>query len=227
MSLEPPAPLTRRELRRFERRVALPLAWRTLRRELGAGRALLVLTHVVCRRLRGDPLAGLVEPDTRAAATQLRGALLLADALDARVSDPDRRSRILEEVVVGTGARYLAAMIPAVDPGEWLAGEDSHRARFAAAVLARFPNVVADPPRTSSGGLAFDVRTCHFADLTRRAGRPELARLFCRADAAHFDAEAPLSFERSGSLAEGASCCDFRFRLRTPPGREGGQPARD
>ena len=51
--------------------------------------------------------------------------------------------------------------------------------------------------------------------LALRATRPPGdARLFCAGDAVYFERHVPeVAFQRPSTLAEGGTCCDFRFGL--------------
>jgi len=63
-----------------------------------------------------------------------------------------------------------------------------------------------------------DIKACAFADYFRSIGEPEIGALMtCGVD---FAAEARMrpgwTFERTQTLMQGASCCDFRWRRRAP-----------
>lgn len=91
-----------------------------------------------------------------------------------------------------------------------------HRVRSAMNAYMRFP--YASPgyemEYVSAEGecVAFDVRRCPAADFFRRQGLSDLCvAAFCNLD--YLLAEGwSVTLERSQTLAEGASHCDFRFR---------------
>jgi hypothetical protein len=60
--------------------------------------------------------------------------------------------------------------------------------------------------------VAFDVRRCIYLEVLTGYDAPELAQLFCWVDDLVF-AELPawISWERTGTLARGDGCCDFRW----------------
>lgn len=60
--------------------------------------------------------------------------------------------------------------------------------------------------------IHMNFKRCIYADLTTYYGCPELCTVFCKNDTVAFSGYAPkIHFERSGTLAEGADCCDFHF----------------
>lgn len=65
--------------------------------------------------------------------------------------------------------------------------------------------------------LAFDVTRCRFAEMYERLGIPELGRILsCGRDAALIEGfDASFELERTGTILNGARCCDFRFRRRS------------
>lgn len=64
--------------------------------------------------------------------------------------------------------------------------------------------------------FAFNVVRCRYAEMYRSLGVPELgAILSCNRDAALIEGFNPeVQFERTQTLMQGASCCDFRYQLR-------------
>lgn len=53
---------------------------------------------------------------------------------------------------------------------------------------------------------------CIYFDLTTEYGCPELCTVFCKNDEVTFLGYEPkIHFHRNGTLAEGATCCDFHF----------------
>ena len=68
----------------------------------------------------------------------------------------------------------------------------------------------------------FNVTRCRFAEFYKELGIPELGRLLsCNRDFALCEGLSPeLELERSQTIMEGASHCDFRFRARNPPPKD-------
>ncbi len=65
----------------------------------------------------------------------------------------------------------------------------------------------------SAEKLNFNVKRCRYAELYQSLGIPELGAVFsCNRDAALIEGFNPAaSFERSQTIMEGASFCDFRY----------------
>jgi predicted ArsR family transcriptional regulator len=65
----------------------------------------------------------------------------------------------------------------------------------------------------------FNVTRCRYAELYRSLGIPELgAVLSCNRDAAMIEGFNPdIELTRTQTIMGGATCCDFRYRLRTAP----------
>lgn len=67
----------------------------------------------------------------------------------------------------------------------------------------------------SNDTVEMDITRCRFVELSQRLGVPELAPLFCRGDEILFNSEeSPVHLTRKGTLASGASKCDFSFTRR-------------
>lgn len=62
--------------------------------------------------------------------------------------------------------------------------------------------------------LSFDVTRCRYAEMYRTLGIPELGDvLSCNRDAALIEGfNAGVTLTRTGTIMQGASCCDFRYR---------------
>ncbi|AMV39633.1 L-2-amino-thiazoline-4-carboxylic acid hydrolase [Planctomyces sp. SH-PL62] len=91
-----------------------------------------------------------------------------------------------------------------------------------AAILGRWQENDAlqiDLIERSPDRLSFDVLRCRYAEMYRRLGLEELgATLSCQRDfalAEGFSSE--IELERTQTIMQGATHCDFRFR-RVPPG---------
>ena len=73
-----------------------------------------------------------------------------------------------------------------------------------------------------AAAVAFDIGRCYHLDTLRSLGVGEPAPLFCRNDELLFGELRPITWRRTGTLATGASCCDFRFtRSGRPAARAG------
>ncbi|MBW2458590.1 MAG: L-2-amino-thiazoline-4-carboxylic acid hydrolase [Deltaproteobacteria bacterium] len=222
MSLVPLPPLRRRDLVAFDLTRGMPCALSVLRGALVSQQWIRVLGRLLWRGRR-DPLRGLPQPwpseQEWLVRRQLRPVVLLDDVLrdDLGLNRP-ARLELLGRVVSETGARFLAANVPAGITADWSQGTPAERRAFAASLVRRFFNVEATRPQVEEASLSYDVTRCRFAELTADLGRPHLGPLFCAADAVFFGRpDSPLVLQRSTTIAEGGSCCDFRFRYRSAP----------
>lgn len=60
--------------------------------------------------------------------------------------------------------------------------------------------------------IHFNLRRCIYQDVTSQFGCPELCGVYCENDDIAFSGLMPkIRFERTGTLGDGADCCDFHF----------------
>lgn len=201
---------------RFELAVAMPLSFSALRDAL-SGAELARALWGYARRSLSDPFAALgppIDDAERFTRRQLAPVLALDAALrdDAGLS-PTRARALLLEVVSRSGAEFLRSKLSLPDAARWATLTDPQRRALAEGMLARFPNATSALTHITADGLRFEVRSCWFAALARRMDQPELAALFCAADARFFgDPAVGVALERPELLATGGACCDFRLR---------------
>jgi hypothetical protein len=63
--------------------------------------------------------------------------------------------------------------------------------------------------------LGFNVTSCAYWEYFQRLGAPEVGRAYCQGDVYIAERLAPaVEFQRTGTLATGGDCCDFRYRRR-------------
>jgi len=74
-------------------------------------------------------------------------------------------------------------------------------------------HVIRDEPEA----FEFDVTRCRFAEMYRRLGLDDLGPILsCSRDAKMIEGfNADIGFERTQTLMEGATRCDFRYRIST------------
>ncbi|MFP6739945.1 MAG: L-2-amino-thiazoline-4-carboxylic acid hydrolase [Planctomycetota bacterium] len=94
-----------------------------------------------------------------------------------------------------------------------------------AALLPRFNEGDAlelDVLKQDASCYEFNVTRCRFAEFYKELGIPELGQLLsCNRDFALSEGiSSELELERSQTIMEGASHCDFRFRLKNPPPKD-------
>lgn len=70
----------------------------------------------------------------------------------------------------------------------------------------------------SADSFGFNVTRCRYAEMYRALGIPELgAVLSCNRDFALIEGFNPdVELTRTQTIMQGATCCDFRYRLRKP-----------
>lgn len=220
MPLPELGPLSKAALLRFDVTTGLPVAFGVLRKRLGWGRAVRAAA-LLLRRGGDDPLAGIDSGDfsprdEELTRHQLRSAVLLDDVLREDLAlDAQERTAVVQEVVAQTGARFVARFVPPVGAERWKHASPRQRVAFLRQLTERFFNMRAERLETTETSLGFDVTACRFVELCHALGRPHLAPMFCAADSVRFaQPGSPVELRRSGTLATGASCCDFRFELR-------------
>ena len=202
----------------FDLTVGLPVALAALRKHLPKG-WLGVLVRFAWLDLTTNPFASLgrerLSEGERFTRQQLRPVLILDRALgaDERL-DASARLELLESIVSETGARFIESNFSPPTPQEWSQLGPPERDGLVRRIMAQFLNaetaLVADPDALA----AFDVTRCHFAELTRRLDRPELAPLFCCADSVYFGRpEVPVRLSRLKTIAGGDDRCTFRFHF--------------
>ena len=97
--------------------------------------------------------------------------------------------------------------------------EGSPRRKFAAMNTALADvterEVTFDMHRRDKQALEFDITSCRFAEFFRALGEPELgALLICHTDVDIAEAGGnEVSFSRTQTLMQGASCCNFRYKF--------------
>ena len=74
--------------------------------------------------------------------------------------------------------------------------------------------VVTDPGETNGLGYGFDIVECGIVNLFRRHDASEYVPILCEVDRLT-STMAGLELLRSGTIATGASKCDFRFKILT------------
>lgn len=66
--------------------------------------------------------------------------------------------------------------------------------------------------RNDKEEVSFEMNTCIYLETAAAYGCPELCPLFCKNDDVVLAGLGPrIIFNRTGTLAEGNSCCDFHF----------------
>jgi hypothetical protein len=118
-------------------------------------------------------------------------------------------------------AREVIVELARQDGERWARqfGDDLAAMEKVSGVWAAGGSLGIEPVAKSTRTLEFNVTRCRYAEHYRELGLPELGYLFhCNRDFAMVQGFNPgLALERTQTLMEGASHCDFRFARRPPP----------
>lgn len=77
-------------------------------------------------------------------------------------------------------------------------------------------NIITDKEQTFGLGYGFDILECGICKLFAKHQMEEYVTLLCEVDEIT-SGLAGLQLIRSGTIARGANCCDFRFKKEAPP----------
>lgn len=194
-------------------------ALRVLRRHLGVLGAVRVGLAVRLGQARGAPFSSLASATTaseRASREQAGAAVLLYRALHAR--DPRRALELSAEVVRASALVFLDEALGPLTPESLRDVPPEQRRGFVSDRIGRFPNVEATVDRAEPEGVAFTVTRCRLVELVHQAGHPELAPLFCTADAWFFGGARPgLRLHRPSTIASGHPSCRFSIQPLEAP----------
>ena len=112
-----------------------------------------------------------------------------------------KEHKIILDKIMGNADSYLdPKRIPA--RRQW--SEDSHKRKY------ENDWVVDILPGNDEYDLGYDYHECGICKLCQDEGCPELAAYLCRMDYVLADIM-NMKLVRTGTIAEGASCCDFRY----------------
>lgn len=207
-------PIVLREVKRAmagAEKQTLGTVWRALRAELSLLRTLAVLAEVQAGKMRGRPFRELGKPsDVREALSRAQAGPLVLLVRAVRTRRGSEAAMRVGRAVAHEGAMgFLDRMVPSFDR----ATLESKPIEVADRIMGRFFNSEATV-RLEGESAAIDVTRCHFAELLERIGEREVAPLMCEADISFFDGKRRLiRLGRTQTLAEGASHCDFVFRI--------------
>jgi len=217
------------KLHYFDLTRGLPTAVRVLHRAVGLSRLLKVLVAFVVRKTFRDPFRALprqgrLSPAERFSRHQLRPVVVLYDVLQDKLDwSQEDALTVVGEVVAQTGAKFIASNFSTPTAAMWNGYERAEKKAFAERITHQFLNAETSIIESAGYELSFDVTRCHFAQLCRELDRPELARLFCRADSVYFDRpDVPIQLTRLHTIADGSPRCEFRFSFKDgTPGSDG------
>ena len=143
-------------------------------------------------------------------------AILLYRALTEHVG----QARALEVTgdVVATGAlRFLGRQLQDLDPAAFVAASDAERRASADRWIDAFFTADAALDEVTESTVVFNVSGCALHRLAAATGHPELAPVFCRADAAFFaNRTPPIDLHRPTTIASGDDQCRFELSMAQP-----------
>jgi len=152
------------------------------------------LTHLERRKIEAGVLVPMIQAFQRAIGTE-------------------KANEVAREVIVELARKEGARW--AEQNGAGLEGIDRTSAVWSGGGSLTIENVAKTPER-----LEFNVTRCQYAEYFKSLGLPELGALFhCSRDFAMVEGFSPdLKLERTQTIMQGASHCDFRFsrKGRTP-----------
>lgn len=189
---------------------------RVLVDELGWWRTATVAAKIKWAQVRGEPFVDLPPPETEAermSRQQVGPAVLLYRALSARF-DGERALAITERAVVEAGVAFLARTVGRLDRDRLDQMDDDEREDFVRRSGDQFFNAELEWEAIAADRVEFSVTHCRFPALCEAADVPELAPMFCKADAAFFGGvEEEVDLHRPHTIAEGARTCPFRIEM--------------
>ncbi len=191
------------------------IGFKKLIRELGFMKALVVAGAA---ELRLDPFHEYPEPEDEKeflSRNQIRPALKLYMELQ-KVVPRERALDIVEKCLLDAGVMFMERTIGQIDVPAYCEMSPDERLAYLTGVSRSFFNAEAEVVDPQPTGFQYKVNHCRYVPLCLKAGVPELSPRFCSGDLAFFR-EGPLDVERLGTLAEGADCCTFIFRLKDEP----------
>lgn len=164
------------------------------------------------------------EPESRepTAGARMLVELVLADVALLRTLEAAGIEREVAVGVVGRGnEKMLAGGLKVLGASRWMFGREpiARLTRLCRLLNGVFPFAPPAFERVDLPGsptlLAFDYTRCPMADASARHEAPDLcAEAFCRID--HRIAEVfEVELERTETLAQGCSRCDFRWRAKS------------
>ncbi|HAN30028.1 MAG TPA: hypothetical protein DCQ06_00385 [Myxococcales bacterium] len=149
--------------------------------------------------------------EERASREQAGPAILLYRALIDRVGQ-ERALTVVEQVIANGALRFLGRQLQDLDPTQYRAWTDEQRLQRAQGWLERFFTAEAQLTNLDDQRVEFEVSGCALNRLSIASGHPELAPLFCRADAAFFRTRG-VQLNVPERLATGDKRCHFILEL--------------
>ena len=209
--------MTWRRLLLFEGLIGYPTALKIFIAHLGWKKLLQLFPKLVWNSVILNPYHSLPQAKTlkeRFSRHQLKPVVNLYETL-CPILGQQKTLEFLKSLVSQSGAQFVAYNIPLIDANTWHSLAPESKEQHTTQIIRQFFNAEGQVVEHPLFDFSFDVKVCHFVQLTAQLGRPELAPLFCAADGAFFNQEeVPIALYREHTLAKGDSCCSFRFRFK-------------
>ena len=167
--------------------------------------------------LRGGAFRDLEPPESpkeTLSRRQIGPAITLYRSLSRVMPQPDAL-QLCGAIVKESTLLFLERAIGPLSRSHVMAQSESERESWVHRTSAQFFNATMDFKEISERAVSFDVTRCHFPELCRRVGSPELAPVFCEGDAYYFGTEIKdVELTRPLTIARGDSHCDFELRWK-------------
>ncbi|GAA4988060.1 L-2-amino-thiazoline-4-carboxylic acid hydrolase [Pseudonocardia tropica] len=139
-------------------------------------------------------------------------ALAAYQVLSGELGDPARARAEVQDLVAAQMRPVLGAVALLDRLGPGFAAVRRLNRRLVPRLFPA-PGFAVTWRRDDEWGLAFDFTGCLYLDVLRHHGAAELTPVFCHGDRLAYAAmPRSVRFERTGTMAGGASCCDFLLR---------------
>ncbi len=191
-------------------------AVKALNRLYGARVAGRVFLHLRRREKDGEPFGHL--PAARSLAETRSRALVgaavrLFRELDETVEVDDPLA-ITDEAVDAGVVVFLNRTVGAIRRPDWADVDQDTRLEWVSERSVGFPGAEIRWDHVSADSIGFTVTSCRFVQLCAVAEEPQLARLFCRADARFLGQNEPhMMLIREHTIAAGADDCPFELKF--------------
>lgn len=155
-----------------------------------------------------------ITPQKASSQQQMAPVVVLYSILVKNGYSKEKSIVILDKLVTKVAFQFLKFNIPIVQKSSAKLSKEKKLSLFKK-ISSRFFNAEAVISLPEENAISFDVHFCHFAYYCKKLGIEEIGYLFCKADKIFFEKSQPnIEFSRSKTVMEGATICDFRFKIK-------------
>lgn len=155
-----------------------------------------------------------ITPQKASSQQQMSPVVALYSILVKNGYSKEKSIVILDKLVTNVAFQFLKFNIPIVQKSSAKLSKEKKLSLFKK-ISSRFFNAEAVISLPEENAISFDVHFCHFAYYCKKLGIEEIGYLFCKADKIFFEKSQPnIEFSRSKTVMEGATICDFRFKIK-------------